>query len=188
MKHHNISRFDTGYPFNASYRENRNSLMATFSEFYAIAKEQIINTTTINIVCRGSSGCFVAAILFEMLFGKPELYGKDINIVYVRKDRESSHSSNSISGYIKSEALFIWVDDFIDEGETIKLCHQELKNVFASYGSYLPDEWKFDWAVCTYAHEYGFIEAENYTNNLVCYSDNHQFEASDNIKVDKFNI
>jgi hypothetical protein len=168
MRHFNIPYFNYVYPFHSCYRSNRNLVKNLFDFFINYAENEIKMAPAINLVCRGSSGCFVASIFYELFLTKKRFWknglSKDVRIVLIRKEDETSHSLNNISGESnKEDSLWVFVDDFVDDGETIEKSFKRLKNYHFS-----KQDWKFDWVVCNNSRISGFRKLENYTNNLIC--------------------
>lgn len=157
MRHYNISRYYTDYPFHFSYNKNREIMHKVFNNFFTIAEADLDNSIGINLVCRGSSGVFVSAIFFELL--RCKFPSKDIKIIYVRKDDEKAHCNNY--NYINEDYLSIFVDDFIEKGVTVEKCYAYMKD------SNL-DDFKFDWCVCSHICIGGMDNIKLFVKNLVC--------------------
>jgi hypothetical protein len=156
MRHYNIPNggyFD--YPFHFSYESNCKVMKNVFNSFFVIAELDLLNCKGINLVCRGSSGVFVSAIFYELL--KDKLPNKNINIVYIRKIGEKSHCNTYNN--IENSYVTIFVDDFIERGETIEACY----NYVSEKGIKL-----FDWCVCSYMCSVGLDKVKLFVTNLVC--------------------
>jgi hypothetical protein len=157
-KHFNIPNFDIDYPFHISYQKNRNVVEKIFKEFIKVAKDDITKSSEIYLVFRGSSGCFFAAIFYELLTSKK--FVKGVKMLYIRKQSENSHFGGSNYEFLgKSDNLWIWVDDFISSGDTLVECHDSLDK---------GDDWKFDWVVCNHSYRSGFDFAKELAKNIVC--------------------
>lgn len=157
-KHFNIPNFDIDYPFHAAYEKNRNVVKNIFDEFIKVAKNDITKSATIYLVFRGSSGCFFASIFYELL--KSKKFTKDIEMVYIRKSSETSHSGSCNYDFLeKKDDLWIWVDDFIACGDTLIECHDYLDK---------GNDWKFDWIVCNHSFRSGFEVANRKAKNILC--------------------
>ena len=72
-----------------------------------------------NLVCTGTSGLYIATIMKVL---DPETF----NIVCLRKDGVSAHSGAIIDKNSKSKRPYMFVDDFIAEGSTLKWCERKL--------------------------------------------------------------
>jgi len=66
----------------------------------------------VNVFCRGSSGAILAALFVSFL---PHI---ETQIIHVKKDGESSHSSK-VTGF-DAYNMNVIIDDFICSGETIR--------------------------------------------------------------------
>ena len=88
----------------------------------------------VNIFCMGSSGAILATFLFLALEKKHKVL-----IIHVKKDGEISHGAN-VSSFNQS-ASHIFIDDFIDTGNTLEIC---LKKVRRSAGN---NTFKFNYII-----------------------------------------
>lgn len=77
----------------------------------------------VNLICRGSSGAIVAALILQKLVANDV----DCKISHIKKKGESSHSS-SFSMY--KEEVNIIVDDFVSSGETMRNIYSELVKAY----------------------------------------------------------
>jgi hypothetical protein len=160
MRHYNIPRSGyLDYPFHFSYHSNREIMHQVFNNFYTIAETRLSSSLGISLVCRGSSGVFVSAIFFELL--RHKFPNKDIRIIYVRKEGEKAHDKNLNS--FNTNYLSIFVDDFIESGETVEKCYKYVNGYFRG----LVDV-KFDWCVCSNMCSGSMDRIKLYVKNLVC--------------------
>ena len=63
------------------------------------------------------------------------------------------------------DGLFIWIDDFIDSGETLEICWQKTKDKFFDFEE--AENWKFDWAITSYIYRYGHESSEKCAKNII---------------------
>lgn len=89
-------------------------------------KEDLENNNTINLIGKGSSGSILCTIF--MLHLKEVYKEKIINIVYIKKPGENSHS-NYISPSVLSSGLNIFIDDFMATGSTLRASHNKMINI-----------------------------------------------------------
>jgi hypoxanthine phosphoribosyltransferase len=168
MKHHSIPFNRFRYPVGDNIGHNAPYFRKLVEQFSEIAEEDIIKYNRMTLVCQGSSGSIVATIFYLYLTEKyPKIC---INIVTIKKDNESSHSTKftSIPYNYDNKVMYVWVDDHIDQGDTIKRCRNRYVECDSSYSNFL-----FDWAVCL-SSEYSLSESkqleffETVTKNMVC--------------------
>lgn len=154
-----IEKFD--YPFHGSYNWNVKIAEVLFNQFFKIAQADLEETPFINLVFRGTSGCFLAGI-FNQMFSKETKFfvddsSKKINMCLIRKPEENSHSQ--CHSDFDKRGLTIWVDDFIDSGETLEKCWQDFLIDF--------EDFKFDWIVTSYTFPSGLSSVNKCANKIV---------------------
>jgi len=88
--------------------------------------KKLIGNQKLNIWCRGSSGAILAALLVN------KLKTNDCLIFHIKKEGESSHSSNNFGDLTSNrKALNIVIDDFVYTGKTLQAIKEVLfENAF----------------------------------------------------------
>ena len=137
MKYIPAKRFHIGYPFHSSYASNLVKATEMALNFIEVAAEDL-SQKSINLVCRGSSGAFISSIFYNVLMQKFPM--KEIHIIYVRKDSESDHDYGGIWNYHRQDALWVYVDDLMCMGQTLKAAFNGVKLCTEFH--------KFHWVVC----------------------------------------
>lgn len=98
------------YPFGSSSNDIKACRIIANKILELLKQDNISLVTPIDVICRGSSGAIMAAIVVNTI------YDYNCRIVHIKKHGESSHAVNCI----KSDSLKIIVDDFISTGETFR--------------------------------------------------------------------
>jgi orotate phosphoribosyltransferase len=87
------------------------------------------------IACQGFSGSSIATVLS---------YTTGIPLLYVRKEKEDTHSYNSVEfpyvGFEKDKFIYVIVDDLIHSGRTVKNIQNEIEHYFQVRGCHVPTE------------------------------------------------
>jgi phosphoribosylpyrophosphate synthetase len=162
---HNVSVGRVYYPFGEKMDSNTTSVNILANEFLNVAKEDITSSKEICLVCMGSSGSIIAAMFYKAI--REKYTSQVIKICHVKKDGESSHGSRISGLSSEKNSLYVWVDDFIDRGQTVIDCH----NLIIKHGSTgfysgrVTNDFKFDYVVCTTIS--CLDKVESLTNNLI---------------------
>ena len=78
--------------------------------------------TPINLICQGSSGAILAALVGSKL--------KNMNkIIHIKKEGESSHCNGDVE-FISSKDTNIIIDDFISSGDTVNRLYEQFKKKY----------------------------------------------------------
>lgn len=96
-----------------------------FAKAAALKLQPIIaskNLRKLNIICRGSSGAILAALLSSQLVNVI-----NCQIIHIKKPGESSHSL-TVPSFSWVEAVNVIIDDFISSGETIRAIYEAVHN------------------------------------------------------------
>lgn len=112
----NLPHTSFSYPVGTHIATNSRIVLDRFQEFRKIADDDLRAATVINLVCMGSSGAIVATMFY---LGLSEYYTEaKIRIVHIKKHGEESHSSRvpHLDGARYHANIF--VDDFMDSGDT----------------------------------------------------------------------
>ena len=158
MKHYQIDYCSMDYPLCVNMDTTYDEINYIIDQFLDKAKSDIEKFTQIGIVCRGSSGAIMATILYTKF--KAITTDKSIKICHVKKSGENSHSSSVCAFTNNTETMYIWIDDFIDSGETFYQCLKEMRSCFGM------KSFEFDWAVCATGGR-NLNRFENNTKNVV---------------------
>lgn len=103
-----------GYPVGENIKSNMKHISAMIS---AIEGIEAFKGKYLNLVCRGSSGAIIAAIVSSMI-------KNENHIVHIKKDGENSHCG---APSIKTDnAVNIIIDDFMCSGLTLKAIYAKL--------------------------------------------------------------
>lgn len=167
MNRFNIKRYVVTHPFGAEMTNNVASARKMAEDFISISRRDILKSKNIVLVCMGSSGAIVSTLFHSVIQKKY----KDINIsvCHVKKENEESYAER-VSGVIVSEkTLYVWVDDFIESGNTIHSCLEVMREFFSKKGVSFPDEFRFDYVVCSTINpkKCSLKSIETTTNNIV---------------------
>ena len=162
MVHYKLEYYSLNYPLGSGIDSSHDFIKNIIKSFLDSAKSDIESHTNIGIVCRGSSGVIMATMLYLKL--KKATKGKKFRICHIKKDGESSHTTTVSGTFTQSDnAMYVWIDDFIDSGETFEDCINKMRDSF-----YINNKsFKFDWAVCATINQKNFDKMELYTKNLV---------------------
>ena len=166
VNHYQIERQSMSYPLGVYIDKTYEGINYITDQFLEKAKLDIEKNTRINIVCRGSSGSIMATILFTKLkmlniFEIPKI----IRICHIKKEGENAHSSSISSWEDDNEfekPLYVWIDDFIDSGNTFEKSLDRMRKHLKS------ETFEFDWTVC--ATGFNLRNFEGKTKNLVMYA------------------
>lgn len=144
------------YPALNNIKEGSIAAAAMAPLIKQVAREK--GKTAINLWCRGTSGMFYASFVAKDIIGMPT------RVCYLRKEGEKSHGCD-FPEPIFDHSLDVFVDDFIESGETIDLVYQSLcKN--KGQGKI------FD--LVALAHrlfDSDFDKLERYTKTMICNED-----------------
>lgn len=143
--HFQIEHRNMNYPLGIHIDNTYESINYIIDHFLKVAKSDIENNAQIAIVCRGSSGAIMAAILYTKLkaltTSMPRI-DMNIKICHIKKSGENAHNT-SVNVFREGDnAMYIWIDDFTDSGNTFNECLKAMRNHFAK------DTFQFDWSVC----------------------------------------
>ena len=143
MVEHNIQLDKTvSYPLGQYIDSSIESIDSIIDFFAKKAKNDILSNDKIGIVCRGSSGCIMAAFLYRKLRKiKSKQSNSEVKIFHIKKKGEVAHSNTPSLFFAEDNPLYIWIDDFIDSGETYNACLLKMRK-------YLGNDFEFDWSVC----------------------------------------
>ena len=173
FKHHSIPYRRFRYPVGKNMMENESAFRDLIDQFLDTANDSIISHDKIALICMGSSGSIVSTLMYMALRSKHP--GKYVEIVHIKKDGESSHSTKfqGIPDSYQPDVLHVWIDDHIDQGTTVSSCLRRYRDNSDTYSDF-----KFDWAVCL-SSEYSINEAkqltffETFTKNMFCNISHH---------------
>jgi hypoxanthine phosphoribosyltransferase len=84
------------------------------------------------MICTGSSGAIITGIISEMILQNSTLIPK---ILHVKKDGEYAHHNYSAI-YPMVGRMFVYIDDFIETGESMKRIHEYC---IRSVENFIPD-------------------------------------------------
>jgi orotate phosphoribosyltransferase-like protein len=144
----NIQKYPVTHPFGENMKSNVFSIKKMVQDFISISSRDLIKAKYVVLICMGSSGAIVATLFHNAIQKKYD----NINtlVCHVKKENEESHGER-VSGFKPHEkALYVWVDDFIESGETIEMCldcireHVDKKGMTFSKGLF-----KYDYVVCS---------------------------------------
>ena len=172
LKKHNIRRYVIKYPFGEFMTDNVKRTKCMIKEFISLSSDDLSKSDNIILVCMGCSGAIISTLFYDLL--KKKYKDIKITICHVKKNGEESHISGGVSGLVSSmgslSPIYIWVDDFIDAGDTIINCHAKLKKHLEKnrrlYKVAPPANFKFDYAVCSII-QCSIKKVEKITNNIV---------------------
>ena len=99
---------------------DRDALNETIKLIINTIQENVQPDLDFVIVGTGVSGTVPAAIVAYIL---------DVDLVVVRKDGVSSHSEVKVEGMRADAEAYVFVDDFICTGETIKYVQKQIEHV-----------------------------------------------------------
>lgn len=151
MKVELITSQDVKYPIGIYIDHNMIPIQRAVREFIHSELEpeningKLADSEYINLVVMGSSGAICGTVAYQVL--ADTFPGKNIRIVHIKKEGESSHQLSGWPGFV--EACNIFVDDFSNTGETIVNCWERAKEDFLM--KYPKIDFQFDYAVmCGY--------------------------------------
>ena len=159
MNHFHIEHHVMHYPLGVHIDANYKAINYILDSFLTFATNDIAEYKNIGIVCRGSSGAIMASFLYTKI--KLLLSDSHIKICHIKKNGENSHNSAVNSFGIYSEAMYIWIDDFVDSGTTFEECLKAMKSELKD------DNFQFNWTVCASGGLSVFRDA---TKNCVVYN------------------
>ncbi len=164
----NIKKYTIGHPFGEDMKNNIISVKKMVKDFLSIASRDLDKTEHVVLICMGSSGAIVSTIFYNALQKKYD--NLRINICHVKKENEEAHGERVSGFYTKGKTLYIWVDDFIESGETIDMCIGVIREFITKKGiTFSKGLFKFDYVVCSTidATKCKIKDIEKTTNNIV---------------------
>lgn len=130
MKIHSLVEGSTRYPVGELIMQNMPVIISMGNSIIQVLRKNYKSKKDVHLICRGSSGAIIAAIVGNMIFEA----GYKIQIYHVKKEGESSHNGNgSFSEYIFTNDVTIVVDDFIASGNTIESICEIFENIIDKF-------------------------------------------------------
>ena len=127
------------YPYGSHMDNNMKGMENIIDNFLLIADKELSLVKNVCLVGMGVSGAIISTIYYQAIKKKyPNIV---VNYNPVRKNGETAHSDKNVFT-ARGNTLYIFVDDFIEKGETINQCWNLCASVMANF--------KFDYIVCAY--------------------------------------
>ena len=162
----NIQKYTVGHPFGEDMKTNVSSTKKMAKDFISIASRDLASVNNFVLICMGSSGAIVATVFYNAIHTKYKSI--NISLCHVKKENEECHGER-ISGLVcQVNTLYVWVDDFIESGETIEMCLDSIRN-FLNKKGVTKNLFKFDYVVCSTINpnKCNVKSIEKMTNNII---------------------
>ena len=111
---------EMNYPIGPNIKVN----LPIINNMYRYIKEKFPEGT-ITIWCRGSSGAIIAGIISSIIISRSNF---KVEVCHVKKEKEDSHSYQSIYFDSYNNYVEIIVDDFIASGKTVEAIIEKMNS------------------------------------------------------------